>query len=62
MQITGKQIFSGVSILSLIAFLGLLVWKIAFDGNISNKVLCIIAIIEAGILIMQFFLNKKCQI
>lgn len=58
MQITGKHILMIVTVLSLIAFVALLVWKLVFNGNIPDEALWIISILEIVLVMIQIFLNR----
>ena len=58
MQITGKHILMIVTVLSLIAFVALLVWKLVFNGNIPDEALWIIGISEIVLVMIQIFLNR----
>ena len=58
MQITGKHILMIVTVLSLIAFVALLVWKLVFKGNIPDEALWIIGILEIVLVMIQIFLNR----
>lgn len=58
MQITGKHILMIVTVLSLIAFVALLVWKLVFNGNIPDEALWIIGILEIVLVMIQIFLNR----
>ena len=58
MQITGKHILMIVTVLSLIAFVSLLVWKLVFNGNIPDEALWIIGISEIVLVMIQIFLNR----
>ena len=55
MQITGKHILMIVTVLSLIAFVALLVWKLVFNGNIPDEALWIIGILEIVLVMIQIF-------
>ena len=61
MQITGKHILMIVTVLSLIAFVALLVWKLVFNGNIPDEALWIIGILEIVLVMIQIFLNEKAD-
>lgn len=58
MQITGKHILLIATVLSLIAFVVLLVWKLMFNGNIPNEALWIIGVLEIVLVMIQIFLNR----
>ena len=58
MQITGKHILLIATVLSLIAFVALLVWKLVFNGNIPDEALWIIGILEIVLVMIQIFLNR----
>ena len=58
MQITGKHILVIVTVLSLIVFVALLVWKLMFNGNIPDEALWITGILEIVLVLIQIFFNK----
>lgn len=58
MQITGKHILMIVTVLSLIAFVALLIWKLMFNENIPDEALWIIGILEIVLVMIQIFLNR----
>lgn len=58
MQITGKHILMIVTVLSLIVFVALLVWKLMFNGNIPDEALWITGILEIVLVMIQIFFNK----
>ena len=58
MQITGKHILVIVTVLSLIVFVALLVWKLMFNGNIADEALWITGILEIVLVMIQIFFNK----
>ncbi len=58
MQITGKHILVIVTVLSLIVFVALLVWKLMFNGNIPDEALWITGILEIVLVMIQIFFNK----
>ena len=58
MQITGKHILVIVTVLSLIVFVALLVWKLMFNGNIPDEALWITSILEIVLVMIQIFFNK----
>lgn len=59
MQITGKHILVIVTVLSLIVFVALLVWKLMFNGNIPDEALWITGILEIVLVMIQIFLINK---
>ena len=58
MQITGKHILVIVTVLSLIVFVALLVWKLMFNGNIPDEALWITGILEIVLVMIQIFLRR----
>lgn len=58
MQITGKHILLIATVLSLIAFVALLIWKLMFNGNIPDEALWIIGILEIVLVMIQIFLRR----
>ena len=58
MQITGKHILLIATVLSLIAFVALLIWKLMFNGNIPDEALWITGILEIVLVMIQIFFNK----
>lgn len=58
MQITGKHILLIATVLSLIAFVVLLVWKLLLNGNISDEALWLIGVLEIVLVMIQISLNR----
>ncbi len=61
MQITGKHILSIATVLSLIAFLILLIWKLMFNGNIPAEALRSIGVLEIVLVMIRIPLNMKVK-
>ena len=57
-QITGKHILLIATVLSLIAFVVLLVWKLLLNGNISDEALWLIGVLEIVLVMIQISLNR----
>lgn len=53
MYVTGKHILLFVTILSLIAYAGLLVWKFIFDGNIPGNSLLVLGFLEIALVVVN---------
>lgn len=59
MQIGGRHILLFVTVLSFIAFVGLVIWKVAFDGNVADEVLWIIGVLEIILVMIHVLLRRK---
>ena len=60
-MITFKHVFFGVTILAFLAFIGLLIWKLGFNGDIPSTALIVIGFVNVSLFVLLISIKNKIR-
>ena len=58
-MITFKNVCIGSTILGFLAFIGLLIWKLGFNGDISSTTLIVIGLLNVSSIFLCILIKNK---